>query len=273
VIAARLIGRPARWPAAFALMVAATAPFLAYSAERMRHTGDFNLVSYGGYVMSGMAGFILSPSIVERLPPADRELAAQILTRRERLEAEGSVIRTPLNSFRERSFLSAAAGYFDIYARSFDPLVHVGIRSLKAPDETWVAFDRRLRHFAIETIKLAPDRYAAWVVGATSRLVGRMLVTNGPFLLASIGLLAMLLATLRHPARFANLRGSPDTLLLAAIVAIYVLAAALLIVLITFPSSRYIDAAAILLPALPLYAAIRLGQALRTSSTPPPGKT
>ena len=261
--AACLTSRSPSLRRALALLIGAAVPFLAYSGERMRHTNDFNLVSYGGFVMSGMAGFMLSDSIVQQFPPQGRDLAAQILATRERLEAEGRVARTPLNSAGERSFLSAAAGYFDIYVRSYDELVHNGIRQLQQPGESWIAFDRRLRGFAISTIWLAPDRYVAWVVGASSRLVGRMLVTNGPFLVAWIGLLVMLLRTLRHPTAIRSLGGSPDTLLLAAIVGIYVLAHAPLIVLITVPSSRYIDASAVLLPALPFYAAFRLASALR----------
>jgi len=56
-------------------------------------------------------------------------------------------------------------------------------------------------------------------------------------------------------------------LLVIAVVAVYVLAAAPLAVLITFPASRYIDTAGILLPALPLFAAIRLGAAFSAAAT------
>jgi len=38
-------------------------------------------------------------------------------------------------------------------------------------------------------------------------------------------------------------------------------------VLITFPASRYIDTAAVLLPALPLFAAIRLGMVFAAGAT------
>jgi hypothetical protein len=55
--------------------------------------------------------------------------------------------------------------------------------------------------------------------------------------------------------------------LVIAAVAVYVLAAAPLAVLITLPASRYIDTAAVLLPALPLFAAIRLGKAFAASPT------
>jgi hypothetical protein len=85
-----------------------------------------------------------------------------------------------------------------------------------------------------------------------------MIVTNGTFVVASGILLIVMLVALRHPARLERLHGSPDTLLVVAIVAVYLLSAAPLTVLTTFPAWRYIDTAAVLLPALPLYAALRL---------------
>jgi hypothetical protein len=257
-MAARLLLRKPSAGRALALLVALAVPLVLYGGVRMVHTKDFNLVAFGGYAMSAMAGFMLSRPIVERFPPQDRELAAQMLAARERAEAEGRVARTPLNSRGERSFVSAAAGYFDIYARSYDDLVHGEIASLQRPNESWVEFDSRLRRLTVATVLLAPDRYAAWIVGGASRLVGRMTVTNAPFVLASFALLVLLLLTLRNPAGVRTLQGTPDTLLIVAIVAVYTLSTAPLFVLMMFPASRYIDTAAVLLPAVPLYAAFRL---------------
>jgi hypothetical protein len=98
-------------------------------------------------------------------------------------------------------------------------------------------------------------------VGASARLVGRMLVTNGPFVLACIGLFAALLWALRRPESIRSLDRAPDILLLVLVVGIYIVAAAPMGVLLTFPAARYIDTAAILLPALPLYAAFHRGAA------------
>jgi hypothetical protein len=94
-----------------------------------------------------------------------------------------------------------------------------------------------------------------------------MIVTNAPFLLASVALLSMVLVMFWRPECIRHLHGSTDTLLVIAVVAIYVLAAAPLAVLITFPASRYIDTAAVLLPALPLFGAIRLAMAVAASPT------
>jgi hypothetical protein len=177
------------------------------------------------------------------------------------------VLRTPVNSTGERSFVSAAAGYFDIYARTYDDLLYGEIGKLQSAGESWSDFDRRLGRFELSTIAATPERYAAWVVGASTRLAGRMIVTNAPFLLASVALLSMVLVMFWRPERIRHLHGSTDTLLVIAVVAIYVLAAAPLAVLITFPASRYIDTAAVLLPALPLFGAIRLAMAVAASPT------
>jgi hypothetical protein len=231
--------------------------------DRARHVDDVNLVAFGGFQMSAMAAFLLSQDVVDHLPPAARETAAQMLAARERGEATGSVLRTPLNSFGERSFMSAAVGYFDIYARTYDDLLYSEIAKLQAPNESWIQFDRRLQQFALQTILHAPERYAAWVAGASSRLAGRMLVTNAPFVAASAGFLAIFLIALFRTDEFGRPGHSSDALLVITVAGAYVLAAAPLTVLITFPASRYIDTAATLLPALPLFGAMRMLVSLR----------
>jgi hypothetical protein len=251
------------WRRAVVLLAAASIPLVAYAGTRMRYTHDFNIVAFGGFQMSGMAGLMLTPSVVAQLPAEDRDLAAQILAARERAEAQGRVAPTPANSTGQRSFPSAAAGYFDIYARTYDSLLQDEIERLRRPDENWVEFDHRLGRLSFATIRVVPEDYAAWIVGASARLVGRMLVTNGPFVLACIGLLAALLWRLRRPASIGSLDWGADTWLLVVVVGIYILAAAPLSVLLTFPASRYIDTAAILLPALPFYAAFHLVGARR----------
>jgi hypothetical protein len=251
------------WRRAVVLLAAASIPLVAYAGTRMRYTHDFNIVAFGGFQMSGMAGLMLTPEVVARLPAEDRDLAAQILAVRERAEALGHVTPTPKNSTGQTSFPSAAAGYFDIYARTYDSLLQNEIEPLQRPEESWAAFDHRLGRFSLATIRAAPEDYAAWILGASARLVGHMLVLNGPFVLACMGLLAALLWRLRRPASIGDLDRASDAGLLVLVVGIYVLAAAPLSVLLTFPAARYIDSAAILLPALPLYAALHLVGARR----------
>jgi hypothetical protein len=243
------------------LLAAASLPLALHAGLRMRYTHDFNIAAYGGFQSSGMAGLMLSPTVIERLPAEDRDLATQILAARTRAEAQGRVIPTPENSTGQRSFASAAAGYFDIYARTYDALLHDEIERLQRPDESWVEFDHRLGRLTLATIRAVPLDYAAWLVGASARLVGRMLVTNGPFVLACVGLFAALLWALRRPESIRSLDRASDVVLLVLVVGIYILAAAPMGVLLTFPAARYIDTAAVLLPALPLYAAFHLVEA------------
>ena len=266
-VVSRITGRRVAMHRPVALLLLSAVPLVAYAADRARHTGDFQLVAFGGFQMSAMAGLLVSEDVAQRLPAPERALAMQVLAARKQAEDAGRVLRTPVNSVGERSFVSAAAGYFDIYARTYDDLLYGEIAKLQSAGESWGDFDRRLQRFALSTIAAAPERYAAWVVGASARLVGRMIVTNAPFVLASVALLSMVLLMFWRPERIRHLHGSTDTLLVIAVVAVYVLAAAPLAVLITFPASRYIDTAAVLLPALPLFAAIRLGMAFAASPT------
>lgn len=243
----------------FALLVAGLTMTSIYVADRARHTNDINLVAFGGFAMSGMSGLMLDAEIVDALPQEYRELAASVLRVREVAEAQGHVIATPLNSSGQRSFFSAAAGYFDIYARTYDNLVFGGIYGLKKPDESFVDFDRRLRQLSIEVLLLSPVSYAGWLVGATSRLAGRMMVTNVPFVLATIVFfICFIRRVFFYRSALPSCDGGRDLFLLISIVLAYIAASVPLIVLVTFPASRYIDAAAVLLPAIPLYGAIRL---------------
>ena len=263
----RITGRRIAIYRPVALLLLSAVPLVVYAADRARHTGDFQLVAFGGFQMSAMAGLLVSEDVAQRLPAPERALAMQVLAARKQAEDAGRVLRTPVNSVGERSFVSAAAGYFDIYARTYDDLLHGEIAKLQSAGKSWGDFDRQLGRFALSTIAAAPERYVAWIVGASARLVGRMIVTNAPFVLASVALLSMVLLMFCRPERIGNLHGSTDMLLVIAVVAVYVLAAAPLAVLITFPASRYIDTAAVLLPALPLFAAIRLGMAFAAGAT------
>jgi hypothetical protein len=241
---------------ALALVLALAVPFLAQSAIRLKAVGDFNVTSYGGYQMSPLAAFMLTPELVARLPDRVQPTARAILTARSRAEADGSVARTPLNSGGERSFASAALGYFDIYARSYDTLLYFGILPLREPGETWVAFNRRLTDFSLATVTAAPAQWLAWIGGASARLAGRAIVTNATMLAAGLLLLIAAAASLlrRRPLGGA----CADAAAVSLVALAWLASTAPLTVLVTFPASRYIDTAALLLPAIPLALALNL---------------
>jgi len=253
------------WRAVLLLALIA-APFAVQSAYRWQTVGDFNIVSFGGFSMSGLAGFMLTPELIPALPEPIRPTAQAVLAAREAGEAAGLVERTPLNSLGVRSFVSAALGYFDIYARSYDNLVWGEIIKLRGPSESWVAFNERLQAFAVATVVASPVRWAAWIAGATSRLAGRMIVTNLPMVAALVVLAVVaLVAFARQTAPAAG----GDVAATCFVALAWLACTAPLIVLTTFPATRYIDTGAVLLPAVPAALVLALIHGMRRS--PPAG--
>jgi hypothetical protein len=256
-------GHPRVLIRAVILLAALMVPFLVQSGVRQRVVGDFNIVSFGGFQMSAMAGFMLTPEMVDRFPERTRATARAILSAREAAEAAGTVVRTPLNSSGQRSFVSAALGYFDIYARGYDDFLHGVIDKQQGPGESWVDFNRRLMAFSFDTVMISPPRWAAWVAGATSRLTGHMIVTNAIMLLA-LGALAVA-ALIAFARRTGGMPVHDDLGGILLVVGAWLGATAPLAVLTTFPATRYIDTAAALLPAVPIVIALAIVHGLRTS--------
>jgi len=228
-------------------------PFLTVSSMRLAVVRDFNVVSFGGFQMSGLAALALAPEVLPRLPPAALPLAEQVLAARSAAEAEGRLIGVPSNSSGNRSFMSAALGYFDVLARTHDDVLYGIMLTHRQPGEDWVAFNARLQGWSVQVILASPERYAAWVFGASTRLAGRMLITNLPL---ALGLIAFTLVVPVLWLRWLRLTprqpvpGTPDPAAALCLLAMGWLAATgPLIVLTTFPATRYIDTAALLLAA------------------------
>jgi hypothetical protein len=236
-----------------ALLVAL--PFLVQSAVRLVAVGHFNIVSFGGYQMSPVAAFMLTPDIVGRLPERMRPTATALIEIREMKKREGVIPTTPVDRLGDRFYVTTALGYLDIYARSYDTVLHLGIADLQGLDESFVEFDKRLLQLSLATIAAAPSRWAIWVAGATARLIGRAIVLNAPMLAA-----IMLLCALAVPAYVGRwtLVGGADVAAVSIVALAWFVVAGLLAVLVTFPSARYIDSAAVLLPAIPLVFALGL---------------
>jgi len=245
-----LVLAPRRRLDAAALLIACMLPFLLVSSWRLSTLGNFNIVSFGGFQMSGMAGLMLTPDIAARLPDDLREAADDIIARRDAGIGAHTILPIPLNSEGTRSFVSAAAGYFDVLARANDEVLYGPVMAGRLPGETWIAFNSRMQRLALRTIVAAPLSYAAWVIGALSRLVGHMLVLNLGFVL---GCLAWLGVCWRpRPGRRPF-----DERVLGLLIACWTVGAGLPIVLLTFPAGRYIDSADLMLAAWPIYAAVR----------------
>lgn len=236
-------------------------PFLGQATIRWVAVDDFNIVSFGGFQMLAMAGYMLDDKIIESLPDNVRETAQQVLAVRNAAGLDGRVMPTPFNSSGERSFVSAAVGYYDIYARSYDNFL-LGILALQAPGETWVTFNQRLMRFSLAAIHAARLRWLGWIVGGTSRSVGRMLIANVPMVLSSaLFLLFWLRQMLRWPKQ--TLPRPNDVSIVALVALAWTATCAPLGVLVTFPAARYIDTSALLLPAIPLIGLLALARATK----------
>jgi hypothetical protein len=234
-------------------------PFAGIASLRAAAVGDPNITSFGGYVMSGMAILMLSDDVVARLPEDVKPFATGLLAARRAGEESGHFIGIPLNAANVRSYHSAALGYFDVLARTHDDMLRLA-QSTQNPGEDWVAFNRRLMRFSLLVIRAAPDRYAAWLVGATTRLFGRSVTTNLP------AVLALLVVALAWPWRLlvhGQAGIAPDSrldfpvMILCGI--LWLAASGVLTVLIHAPANRFIDTSCLLVaPALIYWATLLL---------------
>lgn len=244
----------------FVVLCVAVVPFLAYSGLRASQTGDFNIVSFGGVASVGMSGLMLTPATIEKLSREHRELAQTILAERKRLAQSGVMLPIPLNSQNERSFVSAALGYFDVLARSYDNIVYDVVVPQRSPEEGWVSFNARLQAFTVEVIKAEPLSYAAWVVGAATRLVGLITIANASFIVAFLLLTGLFFFTVVRGQTGESRAPLRDTYFLLLVVGAYTFANSVPMLLLTFPARRYVDTAGLLLAALPLLGVLRLGK-------------
>jgi hypothetical protein len=235
------------------IFAASVLPFAGIASLRAATVGDPNITSFGGYVLSGMAILMLSDDVVARLPDDAKPFAGEMLAARRAGEESGRFIGIPLNASNVRSYHSAALGYFDVLARTHDDMLRLA-QSTRKPGESWVDFNRRLMRFSLLVIRAAPDRYAAWLVGATTRLFGRSVTTNLP------AVLALLVVALAWPWRLlvhGQTGVTPDSrldfpvMILCGI--LWLAASGVLTVLIHAPANRFIDTSCLLVAPTLIY--------------------
>ena len=254
----RLSGGRAVAPRTFGLAVALLVPFLAQSTIRAVTVGDFNVVSFSGFSMAGMAGLMIEPKHLPLYPEHLRPIATDVLTGRTQAELAGTVYATPVNSQGENSFVSAALCYFDVYARSIDKVTWGVVGGMRGENESWVAFNKRMQQFSIATLKIVPDRWVAWIVGGSSRFVGRSLITNVPFVLFTIAFLAVGAIRIFGPDSPGNHLSMKDWIAVAVVAAGWAIMTISVAIIAYFPATRYIDTASVFIPAIPLLAFITL---------------
>lgn len=243
--------QPAR---AAAIVVAAAAPFIGIATLRAATVGDANVVSFGGFAMSGMATLLLSDETLPKLPEDVRPYAAGVLAARHAGEDSGHLIGIPLNAGEQRSFYSAALAYFDVLARTHDDMVFQIIAPTRRPGESWVDFNRRLTRFSLAVVRASPGHYAAWIVGAATRVMGHALVTNLP---AALAMLAIGIAWPWRLFTSGEVSVTPVTRLdfpvLAVLAFVWLIGAGTLTMLMIAPVLRYIDTASIMIGPIFIY--------------------
>jgi hypothetical protein len=235
------------------LLIAGLMPFLAQSSYRLAAVGDFSLVSFGGFGISGMTIQMLTPDVVERLPEAHRPFARELLQIKDGVVAAGNAAPLFRNSTGQRSYTTTTIDGFDVLARNYDELMWAPLTPLQRPDESWLAFNARMGAFNAAVLRALPERWLLWVAGATGRLVSRLTVYNVAFGLALVAF---------GPVAFWRiLRGRPilrggagqDWTVLVLVVGAWVVSTTALSVMTVFPALRYTDTGGLILAALPLY--------------------
>jgi hypothetical protein len=235
------------------LLLVGMLPLMGQSLYRLNAVGDFGLVSFGGFGISGMTVQMLTPEVVERLPEEHRPLARQMLEAKDKAVAEQVAMPLFRNSVGQRSFQTTALDGFDTLARNYDEIMWGKLVPLRLPDESWVAFNARMGATNGAILRALPERWGLWIIGASSRLVGRLITYNAAFL-AAMGLfgLAALVNIMRTGTALGGSSGANWTMLSLVTLA-WVLCTTPLTVIATFPALRYVDTGGMLLTAIPLY--------------------
>ena len=255
---------------AAAILIVSAGPFIGIATLRYATVGDPNIVSFGGFAMSGLATLILSDETVARLPDDVKPFAARVLAARRAGEDSARFIGIPRNASNVRSFYSAALGYFDVLARTHDDMLYEVIQPTRGPNESWVDFNRRLTRFSVAVVRASPERYAAWIVGASTRAVGRSFVTNLP---AALALLTIAIIWPWHLLGRGQLGVTPvarvDVPVLAMLAVLWLIGSGVLTMLMSAPSIRYVETSSVLVAPVLIYWAALLACPRRAASAQP----
>lgn len=259
-------GAALRWSRAAAICVVSALPFVGIASLRAVTVGDPNIVSFGGWVMSGMAVLMLSDDIVARLPDDVRPYATEVLAARRAAEESGRMIGIPPNSGGVRSYSSVALSYFDVLTRTHDDVLFNITLPTRGQSESWVAFNRRLTHFSVAVMLAAPGRYAMWVIGASGRMLGGSIVTNLPAMLAIIVVAVVWPWRLLAKNRVGVTPSSPlDFPVLVILALLWLVAGGVLTVMLHAAGTRFIETASMMVASGFIYWATLLVMSSRTA--------
>jgi hypothetical protein len=266
------------------LVAVCTLPFLAFCTYRWENVGHFGLTSFGGLTSIGIAGQFLTDDLVPELPEDVRPFALKALERRKKLvKGEIPCSMPPLPSLAERADqLPRVARWLPASGEPQDwdtlQMLHnqggtCFVTALDtfwpaAPElsETMVEFNSRLSQLSWAIIKARPALFFTWV--ATAFWISLFIViTTNVALKVLMGLLMVSFALWFASYLFYYLRlgransketttsardyfleiGVPITIAIS-----FALAKILLVIMVNFPDPRYLDAAGVFLPMIPV---------------------
>ena len=237
-------------------------PLLLFASYRYFMVGHFGLVAFGGYNASGIVCQFLEEEDIPQLPAEVHELARRGLQRRERVYAEHGWSTEMTTS------------YFDIEQR-FDAStwgIFVPVAKEMWPDDP-IEVNRRLSTMARSTARLHPKEYVVWLFKAAVR--GCYLLAAEWILNVFVALMLPLLVLLflinakcsgatgsasaeskggATGSASAESRAGANSLELVAVPLIIALSVALtkmsLVIITTPPLGRFMDPAAVWMPAV-----------------------
>lgn len=249
-----LLRRDASWrePFSRASVYAALTllPFIAFCTVRLIAVGHFGLVSFGGYNIVGVASQLMDEELAGEMPADLQPLAKGIVARRAQFPDY------------------AAPESFEAMEQTFN----IAVWQIAVPEATEISSDnphevnRLLSSLSREIIKRRPGRYARWLAWnanhARQEIFTVTMFDKGTLLLMMLLLVAITLRLWKGPTgaevfdaegqrneRLANAQLHLEFHLLPWIAVGFLIAKTALVILVEPANSRYMSAAACLLPA------------------------
>ena len=235
-------------------MIATWVPYLLFAGFRAARVGEFGLVAFGGYNMSGLAASLIDDAMLGELEPADVPMARGILSHRRKLGWEPYAPG------------QGSEPWFEQYSPNIWKISVQAAKTRLEREETMsgppaerpaslhLAVNQRLRDFSWQVIRRRPGKYLAWVGDAN--LYGWRQLAAAPWVVWP-GLLLSLLAAAWWIGRRRSLllpavsrrRLLPTAAGLGLLGGSFFGANVLLVSLLSVPYGRYVYGAVLLLPS------------------------
>jgi hypothetical protein len=272
------------WKLAVGLLIACWVPYLSYCTLRAVTVGHFGLVSFGGRNLIGIAGQFMTPDLARRLPDDLRPVAVGFLERRKEIITH--LWETKFTSYLATDWQPVprrASGLnYQAVDKMYGPTINVYaylLRALGCDDEA--RLNRELTRISRAVLRSYPTLYLAWVGKAFWNGLGTLVAdTLSPRPLTLVAALLALFG-LVHVVR-TSWAGTPPgaagvpgpaarALPVVFLIAVsFALSKLILVILVEVPIARYLDAAGVFLPAIPMAALVsRWGELPRPDRTAP----